>query len=53
MYAFGRDRGQRPIVVMRIRDLIDAGLDENTFIPLDDTVLGYVTMNGMVPGRVE
>lgn len=43
----------RPIVIQRIRNLVDSGIGGSNFIPVNDAVLGYTVMNAMIPGQIE
>lgn len=53
LYAYGRDKQQRPIIVLRFRELIDAGIDKDNFLDINDMLTGYVVFNAMVPGQIE
>ena len=50
LYAYGRDKQQRPIIVLRFREILDAGIDKDNFLDINDILTGYVVFNAMVPG---
>ena len=53
LYAYGRDKQQRPIIVLRFREILDAGIDKDNFLEINDILTGYVVFNAMVPGQIE
>ena len=53
MYAYKRDKSQRPIIVVSVRGIVDSGVSIERLVEVSDFFLHYVIQNGMVPGRVE
>jgi len=52
-YGLGRDRGQRPILIMSMRRLIDSGLSFDDMLYCIDVLATYTTIHALVPGKVE
>ena len=52
-YGLGRDRSQRPIIIMSFRKLIDSGIDFENMLDSIDLLGSYMCVNALVPGKVE
>lgn len=53
LYGYGRDAKMRPILILNVRKLIDAGLDPANCFDFVDFFMSYIVQNALVPGRVE
>ena len=51
-YGLGRDRSQRPIIILNFRKMIDAGVNFDS-LELIDLLTNYTLENAFVPGVVE
>ena len=36
-----------------MRELLDSGITKDTFLDINDVIVGYMVMNAMVPGQIE
>lgn len=53
LYGHARDSKMRPVVILNLRKLVDAGLEVQDFIELNDFYMSYIVQNALVPGRIE
>ena len=50
LYGYGRDKKNRPIMIMNGRRLVDNNIDIDEFFEINDYIMSYTIANAMLPG---
>ena len=53
MYGYKRDNGERPVIIINTRRMIDSKIEIDQLVTMADIFLSYTIEHGMVPGHVE
>ena len=53
VYAFGRDKMNRPIVIFNFKRMFDLGIDADSLAKDSDFFFNYLIFSGLEPGKIE